>query len=111
MDTSPIEHDTKTMQDAAIRLTAPFQTLWKVTLFDLPLAVLSESLRFTGRRLQAHADHLESLNSCQSVPEIIEAQSHFVRGAVSEFGQDTGKIMEDVRGTMNEAQDKFSKAA
>jgi hypothetical protein len=34
-----------------------------------------------------------------------------VRSAVSEFGQETGKIMEDVRGTMNEAQDKFSKAA
>ncbi len=110
-DKSAIERDTNTMQDEAVRLTAPFRTFWKVTFFDLPLTVLSESMRFAGRRLHAHADHFASLNSCQSVPEMIEAQAQFIRNAVAEFGQETGKIMEDVRGTMSEAQDQFSKAA
>jgi hypothetical protein len=107
MDTSAIEQNAKTVQDEANKLAAPFQTLWKATLVDIPLSVLSQSLRFAGHRMQAHADHLVTLQSCHSVPELIEAQSHFMRSSITEMHQETGKIMEDVRGTMTEAQEKF----
>jgi hypothetical protein len=111
MDTSTIEREAKVARDDAMKLTAPLQTFWKMTFFDMPLAVASESMRFFGSRLQAHGDHLASLNSCRSVPEILDMQSHFVRHTVDVYGQETSKIIKDVRSTANEVQNQMSKAA
>jgi hypothetical protein len=111
MDTPAIDREIRNARDETLKLTAPFQAMWKVTLFDLPLGVASETLRFFGRRMQAHGEHLASLNTCRTVPEIIDANSHFVRSFVDEYGQETNKIMQDVRGTMDELRSNVGKAA
>lgn len=111
MNASEFERNTKSLQDDAVRLAAPFQNFWKVTVVDLPLSVLSASMRFAGNRLHAHADHLTRLNSCQSIPEMIDTHSQYVRSSVNEFGQHVDRIKDDVRGTMNTAQSDFGKAA
>lgn len=111
METSTIEREAKNARDETMRLSGPFQALWKVTFFDLPLSVASETLRFVGRRMQAHGDHIASLNSCRSVPEFIDAHSHFVRSVVDDYGQETSRFMEDVRGTMSDMRNQFNKAA
>jgi hypothetical protein len=115
MDTSTIEREAKIARDDAMKLTAPLQTFWKMTFFDMPLAVASESMRFLGSRLQAHGEHLASLNSCRSVPEMLDMQSHFVRHTVDAYGRETSKIIKDVRSTANEVQNQvqnqMSKAA
>jgi hypothetical protein len=95
--------DMPTMERAreeTMKLAAPFQMLWKTTLFDIPLAVASESVRLYERCLRA-----------QNVPEMIEAHSHFIRKTVATYGHETSKIMENVRGTVNEAQNQMTKAA
>lgn len=66
----------------------------------LPLTVASETLRFTARRLEAQADHLNMINRCSSVPEIMEAYSQFMRKATDDYGVETGRIMEEVRATI-----------
>jgi len=111
IDTSTIEREVKNTREETMKLSGPFQALLKVTFFDLPLSIASETLRFAGRRFQAQGDHLASLNACRTVPEIIDVQSHFVRSAVDAYGQETSKIMEDVRGTMTEMRSQFNKAA
>ena len=108
MDTS-IERGAN-VREETLKFSAPMQAFWRVTLFDVPLNVASETLRFLGRRMQAQGEHLASLNSCRSVPEFIEAQSQFVRGAMDAYGQETSKIMEDVRGTMGNVQNQVSDA-
>ncbi len=111
MDMSTTEREAKIARDEAMKLTAPFQTFWKMTFFDMPLAVASESMRFFGSRLQAHGEHLASLNNCRSVPEMLDAQSHFVRDTVDVYGLKTSKIVKEVRGAANEVQNQKSKAA
>lgn len=117
MDTSTIERQARNVREESLRLSAPLQAFWKATFFDVPFSIASQTLRFVGRRLQAQGEHLASLNACRSVPEFIDAHSQFVRGAVDAYGQETSKIMDDVRGTMgnvrnqvNDAQNRVSKA-
>jgi hypothetical protein len=111
MDTPTMEREAKMVRDETMKLAAPIQMFWKATFFDIPMAIASESMRFCGRRLQAQADYLTNLNHCRSVPEMIEAHSHFIRNTVDVYGHETGKIMEDVRSTVNEAQNQMNKAA
>jgi hypothetical protein len=111
MDTPTMERDAKLARDETMKLAAPFQMFWKATLIDIPMAVASESMRFCGHRLQAHGDYLANLNHCRSLPEMIEAHSHFVRKTVDVYGHETSKMMEDVRGKVHEAQNQMSKAA
>ena len=75
-----------------MKFTNPFQMFWKATLFDIPLAIASESVRFYGRRLQSHGDYLANLNHCRSMPEMIEAHSHFIRKAVDVYGDEPSKM-------------------
>jgi hypothetical protein len=110
MDTSTIERGATNVREETLRLSAPLQAFWRATFYDVPLSVASETLRFFGQRLQAHGEHLASLNACRSVPEFIDANSQFVRGAMDAYGQETSKIMEDVRGTMGNVQNQVSEA-
>ena len=89
--------------ESLAKLSQPLQLMWKSTFFDLPLVLMSESLRFAGSRLQAQGDYLSTLLSCRSVPEVVETQSEFVRKAVDEYGAEAGRIMEDLRNNMSKA--------
>jgi ABC-type uncharacterized transport system involved in gliding motility auxiliary subunit len=111
MDTPTMEREAKLARDETMKLAAPFQMFWKATLFDIPMAMASESVRFYGRRLQSHGDYLANLNHCRSVPEMIEAHSHFIRKAVDVFGDEPSKMAEDVRDTVHEAQNQINKTA
>ena len=42
MDTSTTEREVKSARDDAMKLAAPFQAFWKMTFFDVPLAVCME---------------------------------------------------------------------
>ena len=86
-----------------MKFSQPLQQMWKSTFLDLPLALMSESLRFAGSRLQAQGDYLSTLLSCRSVPEVVETQSEFVRKAVDEYGAEAGRIMEDLRNNISKA--------
>jgi hypothetical protein len=101
-----IERGARNVREETLRLSAPMQAFWRATFFDVPLSFASETLRFVGSRLQAHGEHLASLNSCRSVPEFIDANSQYVRGAMDAYGQETTKLMEDVRGTMGKVQNQ-----
>jgi hypothetical protein len=89
--------------ESGVKFNAPFALLWKSTFLDIPLTLMSESLRFAGTRLQAQGEYLATLISCRSVPEIVETQSEFVRKAVDDYGAETGRIMEDLRTNISKA--------
>jgi len=91
------------MQENVFKLSMPLQTAWRNAFFDLPLTVYADTMRFIGQRMQAHGDFFASLRSCHTVPEVIEAQSSFVRTAVDQYGAETSKIMGDVRASMSKA--------
>ena len=44
------------------------------TLYDLPLAIGAESVRFLGRRYQAEVAHMGRLLACRSMPELAVEQ-------------------------------------
>ncbi len=103
MDEHMTGQETTQIQEDVLKAAVPFQTAWRKAFFDLPLAVYSEAIRFAGQKLQAQGDFLASLRACRTVPEVMDAQSRFVRAAVDEYGAETSKIMEDVRTTMSKA--------
>jgi hypothetical protein len=111
MDTSTISRDIKNTQDETMKFAAPLQAMWKASLVDLPFGMVSETLRFFGHRLQAHGEYLASLNTCKSLPEVIDCQSHFVRITVDEYGQETNKLMQGVRGKITDMRSQIGKAA
>ncbi len=91
------------VQEDMLKMAAPLQNAWRKLCFDLPLTVLSEGFRFASQRLQAQGEFVASLRTCRTVPEVMEAQSQFVRAAVDEYGTETSKIMDDVRSTISKA--------
>ena len=101
MDERTIRSQSGHVQEEALKMAAPLQTAWKKVYFDLPLAMLSEAMRFTGQRLQAQSDFFASLKNCRTVPEVVDAQSTFVRTAADEYGVETGKVAKDVRSVVN----------
>jgi hypothetical protein len=86
-----------------MKFNMPFPLMWKSTFLDIPLTLMSESLRFAGTRMQAQGEYLATLISCRSVPEVVETQSEFVRKAVDDYGAESGKIMEDLRANVSKA--------
>jgi hypothetical protein len=78
-------------------------TMLKSMFLEVPLTVMSETLRFAGSRFQAHGDYLASLLNCRSVPEIVETQSEFVRKSVDDYGAETSRIMDDLRSNIRKA--------
>lgn len=95
--------ESEAMQDNLLQLSPALRGSWHKFCYDLPLTVASEWLRFFGQRLQAQGEFLANLRTCQTVPEVMDVQSRFVRTAVDEYGAKTSKIMEDVRSTMSKA--------
>lgn len=81
----------------------PFQTTWQPAFFELPLAFAAEILRFAARRLEAQSDFFAGLETCRTVPEVMDAQSRFVRSAVGDYGSQTSKIINDIRDTVSKA--------
>jgi hypothetical protein len=90
-------------QDDVLQMGPALRGSWHRFCYDLPLTVASEWLRFVSQRLEAQSEFLANLRTCQSVPEVMDVQSKFVRTAVDEYGAKTSKIMEDVRSTMGKA--------
>ena len=103
MDEQMMGQETTQIQRNVLEAAAPIQAAWRTAFFDLPLALLSETIRFSGQRLQAQGDFLAILRTCHTVPEVMDAQSRFMRATVDEYGAETSKIMEDVRTTMSKA--------
>jgi hypothetical protein len=64
-------------------------------LIDWPVTVASESLRFTAHRLRAHSDYYDELQGCGSVPDLIEAHSHFMRQVFEDYGTEATKVLKD----------------
>lgn len=103
MDAPVLGPETRNVQDNLIKATAPFQTAWQIAFFEIPFAMLAEALRFAARRLQAQSDFIAGLETCHSVPEVIDAQSCFVRSAVGDYGSQTSKMISDMRKTVSQA--------
>ncbi|MFZ0557685.1 MAG: hypothetical protein WAM55_00135 [Methylovirgula sp.] len=102
MDAPVPGQDARNAQDSSMKAAA-FQTGWQSAAFELPLAFIAEILRFTARRLQAQSDFFAGLETCHTVPEVMDAQSRFVRSAVGDYGSQTSKIMTDIRDTVSKA--------
>ena len=98
-----IPFDGKQIREEAMEMAAPLQAAWRKAYLELPLTILSESLRFFGQRLQAQGEFIASLTSCKTMPDVMEAQSQFMRTAVTDYGAETTKIMEDVRSSVSKA--------
>lgn len=77
-----------------------FAGFWRSSALDLPLMLMSESLRFMGHRLQAQADHLASLTQCKSVAEAFESQASFAQTTMSDYMTETSTIMQEARSAM-----------
>lgn len=97
MDMHTMGSESGQAQEDILQTVAPLLAAWQKACFDLPLAVLAETLRFAGQRLQAHGDFLANLRSCRSVPDIVDAQSEFMRAAADDYGTQTGEIIDDIR--------------
>ncbi|QAY94475.1 hypothetical protein CWB41_00905 [Methylovirgula ligni] len=96
METQAIGSEIHNAQNKFLAAASPFQEVWRQTLVEWPVVVASESLRFAAHRLRAHSDYFGKLQSCGSVPEIIEVHSSFVRGAFDDYGAEASKVIKDV---------------
>ena len=103
MDELMMGREATQIQEDVFKAAVPLQTAWRKVFFDLPLTLLSETMRFAGQRLQAQGNFIGNLRTCHSVPEMMDAQSRFVRATVDEYGAETSKVMEDVRSTVSKA--------
>jgi hypothetical protein len=103
MDAQALEHEARNAQDRLTKAAAPLQAAWQRLFLELPFAILCETMRFAARRLQAQSDFIAGLETCHSVPEVIDSQSRFVRSAVGDYGSETSKIINDVRDTVSKA--------
>ncbi|QPC44149.1 phasin family protein [Kaustia mangrovi] len=82
--------------------TGPLPRLWKAMAIDMPMTLTAEGLRFAGKRLQAQAELFSQLAHCKSLSDAVDVQSHFVETAMSDYGAEATKVME-------EAQDAISR--
>lgn len=95
------DHDPK---DVAVAMGAGLAT-WRTFAVDLPLRLAAETMRFTGRRLQAQADHLVELARCGSLNEAVELQTAFVTKGLTDYRQEATTLSRDV------TESAFAKAA
>jgi hypothetical protein len=103
MDSPALGPEARNIQDNFMKAAAPFQAAWQRLFLELPFAILAETLRFAARRLQAQSDFIAGLETCHTVPEVIDAQSRFVRTAVGDYGSETSKIISDMGKSVSEA--------
>ncbi|MGU3340713.1 phasin family protein [Methylobacterium mesophilicum] len=78
---------------------------WRALAVDLPLRLAAETMRFTGRRIQARADHLAALAACGSFKDAVALQAAFLTTGVSDYQQEATTLSQDVTETA------FAKAA
>lgn len=65
----------------------------------LPLRLAAETARFTGRRLQAQADHLAALARCGSLKDAVAIQTAFVTKGMSEYRDEAATLSQSVTET------------
>ncbi|MHB2210831.1 phasin family protein [Methylobacterium sp. CM6257] len=69
---------------------------WHSLAIGLPLRIAAETIRFTGRRLQAQADHLAALARCGSLKDAVELQTTFLTESVSDYRAEATTLSQDV---------------
>jgi len=74
----------------------PFAAIWKKAFFDLPIALLSQSLRVSARRLEAELEYLDTVTYCKTMPEMVEAHSHLIQKTTSDIGQETSRFLQEM---------------
>jgi len=57
-------------------------------------ALSSHSLRFTGQRLQAHAQHLQALAQCESLQDLFAQQMAFISETARQFSDVMARAMQ-----------------
>ncbi len=95
METQAIRSEIRNVQNTLFSATAPLQDVWHQTWIEWPVALASESLRFSAHRLRAHSDFYGKIQSCASVPEFFEAQSKFMHSAFDDYGTEVTKVVKD----------------
>ncbi|KQQ21409.1 hypothetical protein ASF53_23530 [Methylobacterium sp. Leaf123] len=78
---------------------------WRIFAVDLPLRLAAETIRFTGHRLQAQADHLAALALCRSLQAAVELQASFLTESVADYQTEAKTLSHDA------AEVAFAKAA
>lgn len=78
---------------------------WRAFAVDLPLRIAAETMRFTGHRLQAQADHLAALAGCGSLKDAVELQTAFLTKGVADYKTEATTLSHDV------TEAAFAKAA
>jgi hypothetical protein len=61
---------------------------------DIARALSSHSLRFTGMRLQAHAQHLQALAQCESLQDLFTQQMAFIGETARQFNDVMAQAMQ-----------------
>ena len=95
MTSTPL--DPSTPQEHAAKDMSAALSGWRMMVFDLPLRLTSETLRFTSRRLAAQAEHLSALSRCTSLTDAVNLQTAFVKQAVSAYEEETATLSHDVQ--------------
>lgn len=95
MDMQTFSDEVQNAQSRMLAAANPLQQVWRQTWIEWPVMAASESLRFTAHRLRAHSDYYGELQDCNSVPDLIEVSSHFVRKALEDYGTEATKVLKD----------------
>ncbi|WP_336489545.1 phasin family protein [Methylobacterium nigriterrae] len=69
---------------------------WRVFAIDLPLRIAAETMRFTGYRIQAQAEHLAALAGCGSLQAAVELQAAFLTKGVADYQTEATTLSHDV---------------
>lgn len=69
---------------------------WRTLTIDLPLRMAAETMRFTGHRLQAQADHLTAMVGCGSLKDAAEIQAAFLTKGLADYQTEAAALSHDV---------------
>lgn len=69
---------------------------WRAFAVDLPLRIATETVRFTGCRLQAQADHLAALTRCGSLKDAFELQTAFLTRSIADYQAEARTLSHEV---------------
>lgn len=73
---------------------------WRSLAVELPVTLLTESMRFAGTRLQAQAEHMKALGRCATMDEALKLQSSFVAKAVSDYHDEAATVSRDLQDSL-----------
>ena len=63
---------------------------------NMACALSSHSLRFTGQRFQAHAQHLQALAQCESLQDLFAQQMAYIGETARQFSDVMARAMEPI---------------